>query len=442
MRLPTILLTSLILLLPAVTLATIWHVPSQCPTIQAGIDSASAGDTVLVACGTYFEHSIAMKSGIWLLSETRQADCVTISAQQLGRAIYCENVYSSATIEGFTIAWGNANETSVPPYRGGGMYCGSSSPALVNCAFVHNSCVYGGGIACGLGSHPTFANCAFSHNSGSSWGGGLFCEEESSATLDDCTFSHNSSNSRGGGIASRSSSSLTLVNCSFTGNSSSYTGGAAFSDDNSYLTLTNCTFSDNAALGSVGGALSCYYSSSVIENCSFAGNVADNGGGAAQFYHSSSTMTACELYDNSAGVFGGAINGTQLSSITLANCTLSGNSATYGGGVHGRDDAVYTFQQTIITFGTQGKAVECDQGATASLTCCDVHGNAGGDWVDCIADQYGIDGNISEDLECGSPCAPFSSPNTECDLIGAWPVGCGGTHADRASWSSLKALYR
>ena len=38
--------------LPA-TAATI-HVPDDQPTIQAGIDAASAGDTVLVACGDYY----------------------------------------------------------------------------------------------------------------------------------------------------------------------------------------------------------------------------------------------------------------------------------------------------------------------------------------------------------------------------------------------------
>ena len=31
------------------------------------------------------------------------------------------------------------------------------------------------------------------------------------------------------------------------------------------------------------------------------------------------------------------------------------------------------------------------------MTDCDVYGNEGGDWTDCIADQLGQDGNISAD---------------------------------------------
>jgi hypothetical protein len=84
-----------------------------------------------------------------------------------------------------------------------------------------------------------------------------------------------------------------------------------------------------------------------------------------------------------------------------------------------------------------------------------VYGNAGGDWVGCIEDQYGINGNISEDplfcdpetgdfrLQEGSPCGPFSPPNEECDLIGAWPVGCGPpTATQQTTWGRIKAAYR
>jgi hypothetical protein len=61
--------------------AHVWHVPSACPTIQDGIDSAVVGGVVEVSCGTYYELGIVMKSGITLRSETHNDDCVTIDAR-------------------------------------------------------------------------------------------------------------------------------------------------------------------------------------------------------------------------------------------------------------------------------------------------------------------------------------------------------------------------
>jgi hypothetical protein len=92
---------------------------------------------------------------------------------------------------------------------------------------------------------------------------------------------------------------------------------------------------------------------------------------------------------------------------------------------------------SIIAFGSGGAGVWCDGVEEPYLSCCDVYGNAGGDWVGCIAAQADSGGNISLDpLFCGrgekdftiwyeSPCVPFSPAHPECDLVGAWPVGCG-----------------
>lgn len=122
---------------------------------------------------------------------------------------------------------------------------------------------------------------------------------------------------------------------------------------------------------------------------------------------------------------------------TIRNCTFYGNAAANGGGVYCSDGAVVTIENTIAAFSTAGGGVLCDGASIPSFSCCDIFGNEVGDWIGWIADQYGIDGNICEDpLFCEpssgdfclldtSPCAPFSPPNPECDLIGAWPMGCG-----------------
>jgi hypothetical protein len=113
------------------------------------------------------------------------------------------------------------------------------------------------------------------------------------------------------------------------------------------------------------------------------------------------------------------------------------------------------FENCLLAFGDNSEAFHCVAGTCEpTLICCDIYGHEEGDWTGCIADQLGLDGNISEDplfcdpgnndftLEECSPCAPFSLPNVECDLIGAWPVGCGGSPTIDATWGRVKSLFR
>jgi hypothetical protein len=72
---------------------------------------------------------------------------------------------------------------------------------------------------------------------------------------------------------------------------------------------------------------------------------------------------------------------------------------------------------------------------TVSISCTNIYGNHGGDWVGVIATQANANGNFSSNplfcdttagdfhLQSNSPCAPA---NNSCGvLIGALPVACG-----------------
>src|SRR5690242_5154576 len=86
--------------------AGIIHVPADQPTIQAGIDAAAPGDTVLVADGVYTgpgNRDLILNKAITLASEHGMAAC-TIDCQLSGRGIDAEvDGPDQAVVQGFTI---------------------------------------------------------------------------------------------------------------------------------------------------------------------------------------------------------------------------------------------------------------------------------------------------------------------------------------------------
>jgi hypothetical protein len=176
--------------LPALSLARTWNVPAEAPTIQAGIDSASSGDTVLVACDTYYEYDITLKSGVYLTSETGEFDCVTIDAQQLGRVFYGNGLSDTTTIKGFTITGGQSTE------EGGGIYIYQSSPNILNCHITGNRLTEwnedGAGMYLYNQCHPVITGCVFSGNlctvPSNGYGGAVSMYSYNDPVFTSCTF--------------------------------------------------------------------------------------------------------------------------------------------------------------------------------------------------------------------------------------------------------------
>ena len=140
---------------------------------------------------------------------------------------------------------------------------------------------------------------------------------------------------------------------------------------------------------------------------------------------------------------------------------LMGLDTDDGKGVHAILDEVASyctpvFRNTVIAFNIDGQAVFCNEEGYASLSCCDVYGNTGGDWVGCIAEQYGTENNISADpLFCNPAAGDFTlaadSPCLDafgCGLLGPLGPGCGSStgvderHAMPSTWGLVKGLFR
>ncbi|MCK4223884.1 MAG: right-handed parallel beta-helix repeat-containing protein [candidate division Zixibacteria bacterium] len=190
------LILSLILSLVLInqTNATSWYVhpDSTLNTIQAGLDSASAGDTVLVAPGTYEETIIWPSTpGIDLISELGP-DVTVIDANGAGRVItMAQYLVQQTVIDGFKIMNGWATGTSPDDY-GGGIYCLNTSPTIRNNIIRDNSGYSrAGGIYC-ENSNPLIIGNIIRDNGTSGRGGGISCYNGANSSIRENYFCNNS----------------------------------------------------------------------------------------------------------------------------------------------------------------------------------------------------------------------------------------------------------
>jgi hypothetical protein len=414
------------------------HVPDDQPTIQAGIDAACAGDTVLVACGTYYEHDIQMKPGVCLRSVTGYPDCVVVNAQQIGRVMSCPYAGSDTRIEGISITNGHVSTSGG---SGAGMIC-SGSPTFSHVVFSGNSASHiegtgAGGLSC---ESPTLTYVTFVGNSANGDGGAMGCQ---SATLTHVVFSGNSAWwGSGGGL--NCSGSPVLTDVVFSGNDANGSGGGMRSSGSPVLT-------DVVFDGNWSGGMSCSGGAPMITRATFVNNTM---GAALECVHGASpTIDHAVFWGNDSGQ-GAGLFCEQGSVATVTHSTFYQNDAYFhGGGVWCAGESSVRLENSIIVFSTRGEAVYCDNTSDATLWCCDVYGNSGGDWIGCIAGQEHVSYNIcANPLFClwENPSEPLSlCADSPCirpvcgGYIGAHDTGCGSAvPVENASWGTIKAMFR
>ncbi len=157
----------------------------------------------------------------------------------------------------------------------------------------------------------------------------------------------------------------------------------------------------------------------------------------------------CTFVGNVGGC-GGALAFGRTMQVAITNCTFSGNSC----GAYGLGGTLYCYDEyystpdtqifldgTILAFSSRGAGIDATgKPPIVNLRCCNVYGNAEGDWVGLIADQRGINGNIWGDpgfcdtlngnfsIQASSPCMPD-------DLLGCGLIGAHGSACSCSLWA-------
>lgn len=350
-------------------------VPSQYLTIQAGIDAAINGDTVIIADGTYtgtgnrnidFKGKAITVRSASGLPENCVIDCQSgMFPGQVYRGFYFHtNEGADSILSGLTIQNGS-NGTALGEINayGGGIYCHGASPVIQSCIITNNIarggnspyCAYGGGICCNNGSNAYVVDCDIKGNraigkngdtsicssGGDAAGGGIYSSEDSNITIERCLISNNAVSGGagpdpgpcgrsghtgtgiGGGIVGKVDiiNSLIIDNYASTGYANR--GGGIYAYSGSAVTNCLVTRNSTSSYDSIDLGRGIYCNGVVaIFNCTVTNNKIINSASPAIYCDGASSIINSILWDNDGNdVTGGSVT----YSCTQQNIAGTGN---------------------------------------------------------------------------------------------------------------------
>ena len=268
----------IVLLFPLVLYPTIINIPEDQPTIQAGIDVAVEGDTILVQPGIYYENidfdgkNIIVGSLFLTTADSMYISNTIIDGGMNGSVVtFFNGEDTTAVLIGFTIRNGLADYIWGHHF-GGGIFCCFANPTMKNLIITHNYAEpdgWGGGIVIG-GSNAIIKNVTITENFSSegsggihisansnpiltnviikdniaNWGAGIYCYDRSSALLNKVVICNNTAFIEGGGILCNNNCSLNMTNSTITMNYAP-TGAGIFCSGNSHPNILNSILWNN-----------------------------------------------------------------------------------------------------------------------------------------------------------------------------------------------------
>jgi len=382
-------------------------------TIQAGIDAAMPGDTILIADSIYSgsgNYNVDLRGKkLTIRGESGAADRCVIDPQFAGRGFY---LHSGETAEftDLTIQHGLVVKDSPGYAAGAGIYCSGGTLTVRRCVLTENEARDYNGA--GAAIHVRYGtlnmqDCTVQDNDSGGSNAGVYAHG-AAAVIQACRFEGNRAETSFGGAAltGYTEPTPTLVQrCTFRGNMTARGAGAVHFWR--LGVIEDCLFEDNAGTC---GAVEVDGTSSMIRRCVFRGNYAYTGAGAISAR--ALTLENSVIAGNRDAGWDGTVYGSPMS---IVNCTIVGNDGANGAAVNPGPNGAVTLANCIV-YGNQPAAFK----GSVVATYCNVQGGWPGEG-NIDADPrlaFEADAHLTAESPCidrGTNSPPGGLPATDLD---------------------------